>query len=166
MKHLLCASLFVVTALTLSASDLTETKEASIFVGGNHVGSGGGNHGMFSVAGGYGIAPKAQIYGDYSLTTCGPGCKINDIQGGVKVNIRDTDKYDPYVAVGIGVGHFSGGGGTHFGFHLGGGVRIYVPAKKNKWGVTPDFRYGHYFVSNKDLNVFRFGAGVFYEWGK
>jgi hypothetical protein len=166
MNRFLCALVLVFTALNLSATDLKDKAEVNIGVGGNHLGNNGGNHGMFDFGAGWGVAPKTELYGDYNLTTCGSGCKLNDLSGGIKVNIKDTDKYDPFVSGGLGFGHFSGGGGNHFAFHLGFGVRIYLPAKKNKWGVTPEVQYGHYFASAQDLNVFRYGAGVFYQWGK
>jgi hypothetical protein len=166
MKYCLCAMLLAFSAVSLLANDVKDKGEVGFFAGGNHFGASGGNHGMFGFYGAYGVAPKAQLFGEYSYTSTGNSSHLNDVQGGVKFNILDTDKYDPYAVVGLGAGHFSalGFGQTHFGLHIGGGVRIYAPGKN--WGVTPEIRWGRYFASGGDLNVFRYGAGVFYQWGK
>jgi hypothetical protein len=166
MKKYFCVVLLFASALILSAGDLKDKGEFDVFGGGVHFNNGGGNHGIIGFSGNFGIAPVAQVYGEYSYSPLGSySSKLNDFQGGIKLGI-ESDKIEPYGLVGLGVGHFSSdfGGETHFGLHIGAGARIYAPSKR--WGVTPEIRWGRYFASGSDLNAFRYTAGVFFQWGK
>jgi len=109
--------------------------------------------------------------------------KLLDLAGGIKYSLTRTEsrKPDPYVIFATGVGRASvSGTGTarqgsqtvtvnisestsNFAVHGGIGVRLYVGGK---WGIQPEFRFGHYFAEGGGGNAARFTAGVFYQFGK
>lgn len=141
------------------AGDLSNKGEASIFAGGVKV-KDGDNHGIWGVNVGYGFAPRATFYGEFSHTPTS-GSDLTDYHGGVKFSLAQSDRVEPYALVGAGVGRVSSN--TDFGMHFGGGARIYV---NSNWGIQPEIRYTHYFNDFSDLKIVRYTGGIFFQWGR
>jgi hypothetical protein len=172
MKSAMCAVVFLCGTLPVWAGDLTGKTEVDGLVGLNHLSQGFGSHVIFGGSAGYGVAPKAQIFGEFSYTLgssfFGVRESLIDYLGGVKWNLKSSDKNDLYLlgALGAGTDRFSGGGFSNsmsnFAIYAGIGDRIYV--RKN-WGIAPELRLMHYFGGDGDVNGIHVTGSFFYQWG-
>ncbi|MEO5923251.1 MAG: hypothetical protein ABIR70_05420 [Bryobacteraceae bacterium] len=160
MKKAILSILFSICASTLVAGDLSNKAEASFFAGGLKINN-GGNHGIYGANIGFGISPKATIYGEISHAPLNGGADLVDFNGGVKFTLLSKDKWEPYVLVGVGGNRVAGN--SDFGFHFGGGSRYFVG--KN-WGVQPEIRWTRYFHNGSDTNAIRYTGGLFFQWGR
>lgn len=172
--------ILLVASSALFAGDLRGKKELSGFGGGEWIQDIGT---MPYVGGsfGAGLSSRALLFGEYAYVRVGDGgislppgvsvsSHLHDFQGGLKFNLVTSARVEPYAIVGAGAGRFSveansagfsaSTSNTSFGLHLGLGARVYV---SSKWGIQPEFKYGHYF-GDVDQDVVRFGAGIFYQW--
>jgi hypothetical protein len=173
MKSAMYAVVFLCGTLPLCADDLTGKVEAAGIVGGTYVSQGFGSHVILGGSAGYGLTSKAQVFGEFTFS---PGSSFFGVRetfldylGGVKWNLKSSNKGDLYLSGGLGAGtdRFSGGGFSNslsnFAIYAGVGYRIYV--RKN-WGIAPELRLMHYFGGDGDLNAAHYTASVFYEWGR
>lgn len=103
-------------------------------------------------------------------------------EGGTQFNLGSLQsRAVPYAAAHFGLGHASGEGevivrygslmertrfdesSTAFSAGGGFGVRIYAG---DRWGIRPEFRIMRYFTDGNDLTSFRFGIGLFVQFGR
>ena len=100
------------------------------------------------------------------------GGNVFSFMGGVQYQFKQTHSFVPYGGLAFGLVHSSGsvestvGGSTqnvyessdHFYVSFGGGARYYV---KDRWGFKPELM-----VFGGDDTYFRFGVGMFYQFGR
>jgi opacity protein-like surface antigen len=157
-------ALFASTMLAPAAfaDDLAGKTELNIFGGFNHFDNNGGNHGLYGVNVGRGVAKHVTLFGEFAHTPY-EGVNLFDYMGGVKLNLGNSEKVTPYALAGIGAGTFDSdfGSNTNFALHLGGGVRFYV---SDHWGVVPEVRWVRHFNDFNDTNTVRVTGGVFFQW--
>lgn len=108
--------------------------------------------------------------------------RLYAFDGGLHFSIpAGGSKAAPYVAIGAGVGRFSGSGQlsvgigsqrsvisfdeseTNLGVGGGFGLRYWA---SDKWGFRPEVRISRYFAEGGGVTVVRFTFGVFYNFGK
>jgi Outer membrane protein beta-barrel domain len=100
------------------------------------------------------------------------GGNVFSFMGGLQYQFKETHSFVPYGGLALGLVHSSGnvestvGGSTqnvyessdHFYVSFGGGARYYV---KDRWGFKPELM-----IFAGDDSYFRFGVGMFYQFGR
>jgi hypothetical protein len=100
------------------------------------------------------------------------GGKVLSFMAGAQYQFNETRSFVPYAGAALGLVHSSGSvestvGGSvqnvstssnNFYVSFGGGARYYV---KDRWGFKPEFM-----IFAGDDTFFRFGAGIFYQFGR
>ena len=173
MRNLAILLLLATTATVGLAGDLKGKGEVAGFGGGVWISEDDiGTKKFVGGSVGGGVTSTTLVYGEFAfipvINEGGFKARVYDFQGGIKQNLMTSDKVEPYVILGAGMGRLSvTGPGTSgesesaFAIHLGAGVRLYASPK---WGIQPEFKYGRYFFNGDGVNVARFGAGVFFQW--
>lgn len=124
------------------------------------------------------------IFTDFigAVTTASASGRLVAFEGGTQFNLASLQsRAVPYAAAHVGFGHGSGEGevtvrygsliertrfdesSTAFSAGGGFGVRIYAG---QRWGIRPEFRIMRYFTDGEDLTSFRFGIGLFVQFGR
>jgi hypothetical protein len=160
-KYILLAAL---GGAALHGGDLTRRAEIAGFGGGLHIFD-AGDHGVYGGLLGYGLTRRAQVFAEASHAPLQGSLDLVDFQAGAKYSLSSHDIFEPYAAAAIGAGHFSNpvASNTGFGLSAGFGARVYL---RPRWGVAPDIRWTRYFFDGPDTIIFRYTAGVFFQWGR
>ena len=184
----------ILTGLSIfSAFAFAQGFEVSGFGAGMTMDSGIGTHGVYGGNAAFRLGDNVHLFGEVSHATLltenisgvSAGGKVTNYGGGADVSFRSpTSRVRPYVAVGLGVGHFyATGSGSANGSsvnlsltvtnalyaEIGGGARVYLG---KHWGLKPEAVYTRYNSSNSGLlggtvassNAVQYKIGVFFGY--
>ncbi len=167
----------------LSSLTWAQGFEASGFGGPLTIGGGVGTHFTYGGTGAFRLGDNVHIFGEFGFATLlsetissvTATAKVANYGGGADYSFRSsTSRVRPFVAAGLGVGHFyvTGGGisatvDNALYTEFGGGARVYLG---KHWGLKPGVSYRRYNSSSSGLvgatvagsNALQYTVGLFY----